>query len=365
MRIKSVNYLKRKVFLMKRVLKKAIAFISALAVSVSMAVGASAASSAGTRVVKNAAYKKVVATDNGIFFTNFSYNEIESGSASKSVLCVTPNGEKTKVKVKNSTKVTSSNLISTGSVYFSCIFPNYLEMSYYDSSTYSTAHQIIFSNGKTLDISASEKYYLLRGASDYSKYYIEVVDSVTSNGSYESANYTVYDENGKVIFSTPYSALKNAPGDFVEMVDYEPTTSSALFSGYYDPDTQTYPIWLVQDKKTVATFKGTGAEFVKNSKGETAIAIRQDDNYTANSKKYYSVKTGKQIKNFTEQLSYSNNNNENYSVDSSSSKYVVKNKAGKKIYSISKSKVAGYYIYDESVAIITKSGTKYGLVLVK
>lgn len=340
---------------MKRVFKKAVAFISAVAVAASMAISASA-ESAGKRIVANAGYKQVIATDSGVFFTNFSDEEIQAGSASKTVLCVTPDGNKKKVKLKNSTKVTSCNLINSRSVYYDSYYANHMSVGYYDKSA-GTSYQLIFTNGKTVNVSSDAIYSYF----EYGKYAL-VVDSINrENGtSYDTSKYSLYDGNGKAVVSVPYSALKGASGGYIELAAFDSDTKSALFVGDYNPDTGKRTCWLVRNNKTVKTFKGVDGDFVKNSKGETVVSIVQD--YDTYKRVYYSAKTGKKISKFVEQ---NDTQVKNYTVELSGTKYNVLNKSGKKLYSIDKSKVAGYRIYDESVAIITKSGSKYGLILVK
>ncbi len=349
---------------MKRVFQKAIAFISAVAVAASMAISASA-ESAGKRIVANAGYKQVIATDSGVFFTNFSDEEIQAGSASKTVLCVTPDGKKTKVKVKNSKLVTSCRAITTYSAFLDFNYEEFLNIEYLNRETYSTSHQLIFSNGKTVNVSETQDYKVVQD--NYLGKYALVTDSITRDNSgrkqYGSSTYKLYDYNGKLVFSTPYSALKGADGDYVSLVAYDSKTKSALFVGMYNPDIQKNPIWLVRNKKTIATFSGSeyGVAFVKSPNGQTAIRIYE--NTDTFDKLYYSVDKGKKISKFQEYID--DTVTQKYSVKDTGTKYNVLNKSGKVIYSINKKKAAGYHVYEKSVAIITKSGSKYGLILVK
>lgn len=155
---------------MKRVFRKAIAFLSAVAVAASMAVSASAAS-AGKRIVKNSGYKQVIATESGVYFTNFSESEIKSGTSNKTVLCVTPDGKKKKVKVKDSSDVIWCNLVSTSSVFtygYSLMELNY---SGFSRTSY------VFTNGKTLNVNGSKGWV---NSTDNYNDYLYVKDSDAS-----------------------------------------------------------------------------------------------------------------------------------------------------------------------------------------
>lgn len=338
---------------MKRVFQKAIAFVTAVATAASVAVSASAASAA-KRIVKDSGYKQVIATDSGLFFTNFSETEIRSGTSSKTVLCVTPEGTTKKVKVKDSKNVYGCNMVNTSSVFIDYgAYNNFMQLS-------NTDYELIFTNGKSI-VSDYDSYDSI----DYGKYALVTTGiSKDSNGrkDYSKATYKLYDGKGNLVFSAPRSALKGASSDSsITIRGYAPDAKSALFYEYdYEAGAANY--WLVRNKKTIAVFKDikTATYIVQNSKGSSALRLWNADtmNY-----EYYSAKTGKKVSNFVEQ--YNDTEDENYSVKLSGNKYKVLNKSGKTLYTIASSKVAGYHIYDKSVAIVTKSGSKYGLIMVK
>lgn len=353
---------------MKRVFKKAIAFLSAVAVAASMAVSASAASAA-KRIVKESGYKQVVSTNDGIFFANFTEKNLKNSAKSKTVLCVTPDGKTKKVKIDN-TDDGSSFGINTGSVYSDRLAPGYLTYVFHDKNYFSNGHferELIFSTGKTLTVSNVSDEEL--SEINYGEYVVvsdNILPGVNRYRDYSQSNYTVYDGKGKKLITVPYSALKGADGDSASLEDYDSKTKSCLFVGSYDPDTGKNPIWLVRDNKTVAKFSAInyGVSFVQDKKGNTIVKTFTD--YDTYNKIYYSLETGKKLSKVEE-----GENDDVFSISSKYSvtlvgkKYSVRNKAGKELYSIAKKKVAGYHIYKNSVAIITKTGSKYGLIMVK
>lgn len=336
---------------MKRVLKKALAFLSAVAVAASMAVSASAAS-AGKRIVKNGGYKQVVATESGLYFTNFSESEINSKTSDKTVLCVTPDGKKKKVKVENSAKVSNCNMVNSRSVFISTSFANTMDLHYADAKN--ITEEYIFANGEKLSIDSQDGIYAYTVGKC-----VVLSDRLSSKYStYLQSQFVVYDENGKKVETILYSSLKNAP-DYVSLSDYDSSSKTALFSKY-DFDSNTTKYWLVKNNKTVKTFTSPSAcDLVKDKKGSLAVQVYDYNKTTKTYYSYYSAKTGKKISKF-EPITDTENK---YAVEESGSKYSVK-LDGKVIYSIAKKKAAGYYVYENSVAIITKSGSKYGLIMV-
>lgn len=331
---------------MKRAFRKAVAFLSAVAVAASMAVSASAAS-AGKRIVKDSGYKQVIATESGLYFTNFSESEINSKTSDKTVLCVTPDGKKKKVKVENSAKVNNCNMVNSSSVFVSTNFNNTMELHY--NNTNGITEEFIFANGKKLNVDPNDQFYSYTVGKC-----VVLSDSQSSKYStYYQSQFVVYDENGKKVETIPYSSLKDAP-DYVRLSDYDSETKTALFSlrGTF---------WLVKDNKTVKKIITNSASLVKDKNGNCAVqTFSYDSDYNNAKEVFYSAKTGKKISKF-EPITDSE---KKYTVDESGSKYSVK-KDGKVIYSIAKKKAAGYYVYDNSVAIVTKNGSKYGLIMVK
>lgn len=327
---------------MKRAFKKAIAFLSAVAVAASMAVSASAAS-AGKRIVKNSGYKQVVATESGLYFTNFSESEIKSGTSNKTVLCVTSDGKKKKVKVKDSSDVIWCSSVSTSSVFTHDY--SFMELNYSGFSRTS----YVFTNGKTLNVNGSRGW--VNSPENHNDLYVKDSDASV---------YIIYNDKGTKVSSIPFSGLKGADYgvDFYDLTYYDSNSKTALFRGY-DFDTERSKYWLVSNNKTVKTFITDTASLVKDGNGN--CAIRTYD-YDGSTETFYSAKTGKKLSNF-EKAGYSYAEKK-YTVEESSSKYSVK-KDGKVIYSIAKKKAAGYYVYDNSVAIVTKTGSKYGLIMVK
>lgn len=352
---------------MKRVLKKALAFLSAVAVAASMAVSASAAS-AGKRIVKNGGYKQVVSTNDGIFFANFTEKDLKNSAKSKTILCVTPDGKTKKVKIDNMDYGSSSGM-NTGSVYSDRLAPGYLTYNFHDKNYSSNGHieqELIFSTGKTLtvsNVSIDEQLHEI----NYGEYVVvndNILPGVNRYSDYSQSNYTLYDSKGKKLITVPYSALKGADGDGASLEDYDSKTKSCLFVGSYDPDTGKNPIWLVRDNKTVAQFSAINYDvsFVQDKKGNTIVKTYTD--YDTFNREYYSLETGKKLSKVEE-----GKNNDAFSISSKYSVSLVGKKysvfkSGKKLYSIENKKVAGYHIYENSVAIITKSGSKYGLIMV-
>lgn len=336
---------------MKRVFRKAIAFLSAVAVAASMAVSASAASAA-KRIVKNSGYKQVVATESGLYFTNFSESEIKSGTSNKTVLCVTPDGKKKKVKVDNSAKVNNCNMVNSStvfSVFGSTVFDN--TMALYYNNTNGITDEFIFANGKKLNV---DPYAYTVGKC------VVLPDSHSSKYStYLESQFVVYDENGKKVETIPYFCLKDAP-DYVRLSDYDSETKTALFR-FRSSDVSLF--WLVKDNKTVKKIVANSASLVKDKNGDCAVQAYVYDSDTNSNQKtltFFSANTGKKLSKFKPVTDLE----KKYTVEESGSKYSVK-KDGKVIYSIAKKKAAGYYVYDNSVAIITKTGSKYGLIMVK
>lgn len=331
---------------MKRAFKKAIAFLSAVAVAASMAVSASAASAA-KRIVKDGGYKQVVATASGLYFTNFSEDEINSKTSDKTVLCVTPDGKKKKIKVENSAKVNNCNMVNSSSVFISTDFNNTMELHY--SNTNGITDEFIFANGKKLNVDPNDQFYAYTVGKC-----VVLSDSQSSKYlTYKQSQFVVYDENGKKVETIPYSCLKNAP-DYVRLSDYDRETKTALFS-------HSGTFWLVKDNKTIKTIISNSASLVKDKNGNCAVqAFSYDSDYNNAKEVFYSAKTGKKISKF-EPIT---NAEKKYTVSESGSKYSVK-KDDKVVYSIAKKKAAGYYVYDNSVAFVTKNGSKYGLIMVK
>ena len=333
---------------MKRAFKKAVAFLSAVAVAASMAVSASAAS-AGKRIVKDSGYKQVIATGSGLYFTNFSESEINSKTSDKTVLCVTPDGKKKKVKVDNSAKVNNCNMVNSRSVFVSTDFNNTMELHYNNAN--GITEEFIFSNGKKLNVDPNDQFYTYTVGKC-----VVLSDSLSSKYStYYESQFVVYDENGKQVETIPYSCLKDAP-DYVRLSDYDSETKTALFgsSGTF---------WLVKENKTVKKIITNSASLVKDKNGNCAVeAFVNDSNSNSNTQTltFFSANTGKKLSKFK----LVTDSEKKYTVEESGSKYSVK-KDGKVIYSIAKKKAAGYQVYDNSVAIVTKTGSKYGLIMVK
>ena len=333
---------------MKRAFRKAIAFLSAVAVAATMAVSASAVS-ASTRIVKDGKYKQVIATEAGLYFTNFSEAEINSKSSNKTVLCVTPDGKKNQVKIKDSADVAWCGSVNTSSV-FTYGYSNWIELDYSGF----TRTNCVFANGKTLNIKGS------RGWANSSTNYNEYIYTKDTNAS----AFKIYNDKGKTVGSVPYSSLKGVDTYLIESFNleyYDSDTKTALLCGYdFKSDAMKY--WLVRNNKTIKTFVSDSASLVKDKSGSCAVRTYDYDKEVNSRETYYSAKTGKKISNF-EEAGYSYTEKK-YTVEESGSKYSVK-KNGKAIYSIAKKKAAGYYVYNNSVAIVTKSGSKYGLILVK
>lgn len=333
---------------MKRVFKKAIAFLSAVAVAASMAVSASAAS-AGKRIVKNSGYKQVVATESGLYFTNFSESEIKSGTSNKTVLCVTPDGKKKKVKVDNSAKVNNCNMVNSSSVFVSTDFNNTMELNY--NNTNEITDEFIFANGKKLNVDPKDQIYAYTVGKC-----VVLSDSLSSKYStYYESQFVVYDENGKKVETIPYFCLKDAP-DYVRLSDYDSETKTALFSS-------SGVFWLVKDNKTVKKIMTNSASLVKDKNGDCAVqayVYDSDTNSNQQTLTFFSANTGKKLSKFKPVTDLE----KKFTIEENGSKYSVK-KDGKVIYSIAKKKAAGYYVYDNSVAIITKTGSKCGLIMVK
>lgn len=335
---------------MKRVLKKAIAFVSAIAVAASMAVSASAASA--TQVVKNGKYKQVIASTTGVYFTNFSEKEIRSGSSGKTVLCVTPDGKKKKVNVDNSSKLYGSNMVLSSSVYMS--WGDSIMHLYYNNAG-AVNDEFIFTNGKKLDVKESDDYNSTSVVGN-----CVVLSNRDNCATYLQSSFVVYNSKGKKIDTIKYSSLKSAP-DYVSMTDYDIESKTALFQGYiYNEKTNEMAscFWMVQNNKTIKKFTGANAFFTKNGKGATVLATSSD---YSSKLQCYSLKTGKKVA-FSVQ---DDSDKSTFSIEMFGSDYVVYDKSGNKIYTIAQSKVKDYKLYENSVAIITKSGSKYGLVMVK
>ncbi len=333
---------------MKRVFRKAIAFLSAVAVAATMAVSASAVSAA-TRIVKDGEYKQVIvmASETGIFFTNFSKSEIESKTSDKTVLCVTPDGKKKKVKIKNSADVSWCSSATSRSVF--TYGSAWMELHYSDNSR--TGY--IFTTGKSLILSGSQG--IAYNADGYNGY-------IYSRNTAASA-FKVYNDKGEKSATIPYSSLKGADADLIEEYElgsYDSDSKAALFCGY-DSKTDKQKYWLVVNNKTVRTFSVDSADLIRDKNGSCAVHTCAYDAKGNMKEAYYSVSTGKVISDF-EGGDYSGLSR--YSIRQNGSKYSIR-KDGREIYSIEKKNAAGYYAYADSVAIVTKSGSKYGLIMVK
>ncbi len=334
---------------MKRAFRKAIAFLSAVAVAATMAVSASAASAA-TRIVKDGKYKQVIATEAGLYFTNFSEAEIISKTSNKTVLCVTPGGKKKQVKIKDSADVAWCSSVNTSSV-FTYGYNNWIELDYSGF----TRTNCVFANGKTLNIINGMGNSV--SSPTKSNVYIYTKDT-------DASAFKIYNDKCETVGSIPYSSLKGVDTDYAESFSleyYDSDSKTALFSGW-NFETNQNQYWLVRNNKTVKTFSTDSASLVKGKNGSCAVRIYDYDKEVNSRETYYSAKTGKKISNF-EKAGYSYTEKK-YTVEENGSKYSVK-KNGKVIYTIAKKKVASYYAYADSVAIVTKSGFKYGLIMVK
>ncbi|MGN1303896.1 MAG: hypothetical protein ACI4YB_02560 [Oscillospiraceae bacterium] len=352
---------------MNRTLKKAVSFFTAVALSISTAISVSAAGSS-KKIVEEGNYKHVILTESGVFFTDFSEKEMAQPNSAKSILCVTPDGATKKVKLTTKKAVDYSN-INTASVYsdYSSWGRRFLDLSYFNDSndySYNSEHDIVFSSGKTVHVSEKDEINYINNRD-----YVAVISSIKTTSktekSYKSSVINLYNGRGKAVVSVPYSTFKGANGSRVTMADYDGVTKTALFSNIDDRDAKNYYIWAVRDNKLAFKLKAENVgypEIVKNKKGKAAISIYD---YDTNKTKYYYPKTGKKMSSFEPYYSYDSKSYDSYSVKTSGSNYNVYNKSGKKLYSISKKNVAGYHVYKDTVVIITKSGSKYGLILVK
>lgn len=323
---------------MKRALKKAVAFALAAAAAMSVTV-TSFAASAGKQIVKNS-YSTFISSQYGVFLTDITHD-----SKADTVVIVSDSGKKTKVKVKNADKVQAiyGGIDITNGSY------NCMVLDCGDSS------KMIFSNGKI--VSTKGKLSSASGKT--------VV--------YKDSTYRVYNEKGKVIANISTPTLKDSSDcTSIKLANYSANKKASLFYGY---KTNAYGYemaakwWLVKSGKTLQSgelnwdYWSSSASFVKNTKG--ADVLKYNDGQELH---YFSAATGKEIKNFeayesTESDKYS----WNYDYSGSSSKAIITDSNGDKVYSIKTSKIAFNEIhsYKDCVLIVTRSSdNKYGCLCV-
>lgn len=334
---------------MKRVLKKAVAFVLAAAAAMSVTVTGFAAS-AGKRIA-NDSYERLVDCSCGVFLTSITYVP-----SANTVVCISDSGETTKVKIDDAEKVESlDGALLTGGSY-NCMLLNY--------SNYT---KMLFTNGKIVTTKG------------------EVFRTSGKASVYEDSTYKLYSAKGKVIASIPDSAIKGfSKRADIRMEDYSTSKKAALFCSYEENDYGEHPVkwWIVRNGKTVknGTFEGAYPDISFTTKNGIDVVEIVDGKHPTTT--YYSAVTGKVIKdseNSTSSSSSSSTKNvyKKYSWKNSSNpnkeKIIIYNPDGKKVYSINKSKVyttmaglkAEVYTYQNCALIITQSNGKLGCICVK